>query len=189
LYGFKIVNINTSSSEVDHRIDKMQYFVAVLVLLFGTIASGELTEFFNYHYEIRGVYKNENGSLGIKFTSREGALHIKNLDDVTLTYFNSANEINKRMARSIYILDSEYLQHQNDGDRHLDGPKDDDTMPFNDAMQQLLQMEEVYLLDDAAHAVGKQGITGVNTPAAMPFFIIICIEGYSDTILWVTSVQ
>ena len=112
------------------------------------------------------MYKNEDGSLGIKFTSREGALHIRNLDDVTLTYFNSVREINKRMARSIYILDSEYLQHQDDSDRHLDGPKDDDTKPFNDAMQELFQMEEVYLLDDAAHAVGER-VTGVDTPGLL----------------------
>jgi len=148
----------------------MQYLAFVVVLLFGTLASGKLTEFFNFQHEVRGVYKNEDGSLGIKFTSREGALHIRNLDDVTLTYFNSVREINKRMARSIYVLDSEYLQHQDDSDRHLDGPKDDDTKSFNDAMQELFQMEEVYLLDDAAHAVGER-VTGVDTPAALPFFL------------------
>ena len=150
----------------------MQYLTAVLVLVFGTlVVSGELTEFFKSQYEVRGVYKNEDGSLGIKFTSKEAALHIKTLDDITITHLSSAREINKRRARSIYVLDSEYIQHQDDTDKHLDGPKENDTMPFNDAMQELLQMEEVYLLDDAAHAVGEQGVNGVTTPAAMPFFI------------------
>ena len=149
----------------------MQYLAAVLVLLLGTLASGELTEFLNSQYEVRGVYKNEDGSLGIKFTSREGALHIRNLDDITLTYFNSDREINKRRARSIYVLDSEYIQHHDDTDKHLDGPKEKDTMPFKDAMQELFQMEEVYLLEAAARAVGDQGVTGVNTPAVLPFYI------------------
>jgi len=149
----------------------MQCFTAVLVLVFGSFVSGELTEFFNFKYEVRGVYKNEDGTLGIKFTSREGALHIKTLDDTTLTYFNSVREINKRMARSIHVLDSEYLQHQDENNRHLDGPKDKDTMPFNDAIKELLQMEEVYLLDDAAHAIGAKGVNGINTPAVLPFFL------------------
>ena len=149
----------------------MQYLTIVLVLVFGALVSGELTEFINLRYEVRGVYKNEDETLGIKFISREGALHIRTLNDTTLTYFNSAREINKRKARSIYVLDSEYLQHQDDSDGHLDGPKDKDTMPFDDAMKELFQMEEVYLLDDAAHAIGAKGLTGINTPAVMPFFI------------------
>ena len=149
----------------------MQYLTIVLVLVFGSLVSGELTKFFNLKYEVRGVYKNEDGTLGIKFTSREGALHIKTLDDTTLTYFNSVREINKRKARSIRVLDSEYLQHQDKNNRHLDGPKDKDTMPFNDAIKELLQMEEVYLLNDAAHAIGAKGVTGINTPAVMPFFM------------------
>ena len=45
-------------------------------------------------------------------------------------------------------------------------------MPFNDAIKELLQMEEVYLLDEAAHAIGAKGVTGINTPAILPFFML-----------------
>jgi len=32
-------------------------------------------------------------------------------------------------------------------------------------------MEEVYLLDEAAHAIGAKGVTGINTPVILPFFM------------------
>jgi len=104
-----------------------------------------------------------------------------------MTYFNSVCEINKRKACSIRVLDSEYLQHQDDNDRHLDGPKDKDTMPFNDAMK---QMEEVY---DAAHAIGAKGVTGINTPAVLLFFFMFALKInqtlYSNTQLYNNAVN
>ena len=109
-----------------------------------------------------------------------------------MTYFNSVCEINKRKACSIRVLDSEYLQHQDDNDRHLDGPKDKDIMPFNDAMKELFQMEEVYLLDDAAHAIGVKGVTGINTPAVLLFFMFalkITETLYSNTQLYNNAVN
>jgi len=158
-------------TEHAHRIAKMHYPTAVLVLVFGTLASGKLTEFYKSQHVVRGVYKNEDGSLGIKFTSKEGALHIKTLDDITLAYLSSARQINKRRARSIYIMDSEYIRHEDDTEKHLDGPKENDTIPFEDAIQELLLMEEVNILDDAAYAIADEGVDGARTPATMPFFL------------------
>ena len=60
----------------------------------------------------RGVYKNEDGSLGIKFVCRQGYLQVKTLNDIILVYFSSYSEVDKRKARSVYMLDGEYLQHK-----------------------------------------------------------------------------
>jgi len=69
-------------------------------MVFGTLASEELTEFFKSQYVVHGVYKNEDGSLGMKFTTKEGVL---NINDIVLAYLSSACEINKRRAHIIYI--------------------------------------------------------------------------------------
>ena len=149
----------------------MKYLTVVLVLVSATFVSGELEDFSWTQYEVHGVYKTEDASMGIKFTSREDFLQITNLDDTVMVYANSVHEVNRRMARSINVLGSEYIQHQDDDDSHLDGPIDNETISFNDAVQELLQMEEVMILEEASRAVGEKGVTGKNTPAAMPFFI------------------
>jgi len=57
-----------------------------------------------------------------------------------IVYFKALKkQVNKRMARSINLLGSEYIQHQsNDDDSHLDGPIDNGTVPFNDAVKELI---------------------------------------------------
>ena len=147
--------------------------VLVLVHVCAMFVSGKLEDFSWSQHEVHGVYKTEDDSMGIKFTSREDFLQVTTLDDTVMVYANSVHEVNKRMVRSINVLGSEYVQHLQDDDdgSHLDGLIDNDTISFNDAVQDLLQMEEVYILEDASRAVGEQGVTGKNTPAAMPFFM------------------
>ena len=81
-----------TAQEGYHLQAKMQYFIIVLVLVFGSFISGELTEFFNFKYDVCGVYKNEDETLGIKLTSREGALHTRNLDGTTYTLTQFVNQ-------------------------------------------------------------------------------------------------
>jgi len=113
-----------------------------------------------------GVYKTEDASMGVKFTSREDFLQVTTLDDI-MVYANSVHDLDKRKVRSIKVLDSEYV-HRGDDDSHQDESEDNDTIA---ATQEVLQMEEFYILEDASRAVGAQGVTGKNTPAAMPFFM------------------
>ena len=145
--------------------------VALLSVQYFVCTSAELTEFLWSHDEVSGVYKNEDNSVGIKFTSRAGYLQINTLNNVTIVYFDSFHEVDKRMARSVYMLDGEYLQHESIVHGHLDRPVGNTTKPFNDTLTDLLHLEEIALLEDASHAVGDQGVTGKNTPAVLPFYM------------------
>ena len=149
------------------------FFISLTVLLSAYVlyTSAELTEFQWSRDEVSGVYKNEDGSLGIKFACRRGYLQIKTLNDVILAYFNSFREVDKRMARSVYMLDGEYLQHKYSVHGHLDRPVGNTTRPFNDTVNDLLLLEETSLLGDASRAIGERGVTGRNTPAMLPFYM------------------
>ena len=144
--------------------------LTVLLSVYVSCASAELTEFLWSRDEVSGVYKNEDGSLGIKFVCRQGYLQIKTLNDIALVYFNSYREVDKRMARSVYMLDGEYLQYKSNAHGHLDRPVGNTTKPFNDTINDLLQLEETSLLEDASRAIGERGVTGRNTPAMLPFY-------------------
>ena len=150
----------------------MKYFFISLTVLFSVYifpTSAELTEFLWTDHEVSGVYKNEDGSLGIKFVCRQGYLQVKTLNDIILVYFNSYREVDKRKARSVYMLDGEYLQHKSNAHAHLDRPIGNTTKSFNDTIEDLLQLEETGLLEDASRALGERGVTGKNTPAVLPF--------------------
>ena len=150
------------------------FFVSLTVLLSVHIlyTAAELTEFLWSRGEVSGVYKNEDGSLGIKFVCRQGYLDIKTLDDITVVYFSSYREVDKRMARSVYVLDEEYLQHKDSNAHgHLDRPVGNTTKSFNDTLNDLLHLEEMTLLENATRAVGEEGVTGRNTPIVLPFYI------------------
>jgi len=60
------------------------------------------------------------------------------------------HEVNKRMARSLYITDSEYLQHQYVSHSHLDRPVSNESKSIKD----LLGMEEAKLLENASRGSG-----------------------------------
>ena len=149
----------------------MKYFTVFLYLVCFTSAYGELTEFFWSQDEVSGIYKNDNGSLGIKFVTTESYLQIDTLDNVTLVHLSALREVNKRLARSVHIMDSEYIQHKSIAHSHLDGPVDNDTKDFEDSLKDLLQLEESLFLENASRAVGDRGVTGKNTPAVLPFYM------------------
>jgi len=118
--------------------------------------------------EVSGVYINEDSSLGIKFVCRSGYMQIATLDNVTLVHFDSFHEVDRRMARSVHVLDGEYLQREHTAHRHLDRSA---TRPFNETLNDLLHMEETTLLEDVSHAIGDRGVTGKNTPMMLPFYM------------------
>ena len=131
--------------------------------------SAELTEFLWSNDEISGVYKNDDGSLGIRFFCRPGELKVQTLNNVTLVNFSSFHEVEKRMVRSVYMLNGQYLQHKHSAHRHLDRSVGTNTKPFTETVSDLLYMEEITVLKDASHAVGDQGATGKNTPITLSF--------------------
>ena len=149
----------------------LNYLVTIVLSLYVSYTSAEFTEFLWSDDEVSGVYKKENGSLGIKFISRQGYLQIETLNNITLVCFSSFHEVDKRMARSVYMLDGQYLQHKYNVHGHLDRPVGNTTRSFTDTLTDLLHLEETALLEDASHAVGDQGVTGKNTPAVLPFYM------------------
>jgi len=88
-------------------------------------------------------------------------------------------------VRSVYVLGLEYLQYTNLA--RSDEPVDHD-QTFSNAVQKVLKVKEVALLQEAAESVGQRGLTGRNTPALLPFFmfalrISTCLH-QSVTQLW-----
>ena len=143
--------------------------LTILLSVYVSFASAELSEFLWSDNEVSGVYKNEDGSLGIRFVCRPGQLQVETLNNVTLVNFSSFYKVDQRMARSAHILNAEYLKHKRTAHKHLDRSLGETTKPFNETISDLLQMEEITLLEDASRAVGEQGVTGKNTPMALPF--------------------
>ena len=94
-------------------------------------------------------------------------LLIRTLSDETIVETSPITERDGQKLRAVYIMGREYLQHSSSS--HSDQPVNHNT-PLPDAIQELMKMEEVGLLKEAAEAVGQKGLTGKDTPAAMPFF-------------------
>ena len=155
---------------MDSFLKSMTFSFFLSALVYALYASAtELSEFVWSDDEVSGIYKNEDGSLGIKFMCRPKQLEIETLSHITMLRLSSLHEVDKRMARSIYILDGEYLQHEHAIHRHLDRSVGDTTRPFNETINDLLHMEEITLLEGASREVGEQGVTGKNTPMLLPF--------------------
>ena len=153
-----------------HMMDCFLKCLTILLSVYVSCASAKLIEFLWSDDEVSGVYKNEDGSLGIIFVCRPGQLQVETLNHVTiLLNLSSFHEVDKRMARSVRILDGEYLQHKHTAHRHLDRSVADTTKSFNETIRDLLQIEEITLLEDASRAVGERGVTGKNTPMVLPF--------------------
>ena len=158
----------TEQAVLDNTMPK---YLTVVFSVCVYCVSAELTEFLQSNDEVSGVYKNSDGSLGIRFVSRQGFLQIETLTNITLINFNSFHEVNKRMARSVQILDGEYLQHKYSVHGHLDRPVGNTTKSFDDTLNTLLRMEEIALLEHASYAISEKGITGRDTPAVLPFYM------------------
>ena len=133
------------------------------------VAGGRMVEFSSTHHEVYGKYISRDGIHGITFFSRaDDYLLIRTFSGKNIVEASPTTEIDGRKFRSVYIMGHECLQHVSS--HHSDQPVDHNT-PLSDAMRDLINMEEAGLLEEAAEAIGKRGINGKDTPAAMPFFI------------------
>lgn len=167
----RAASIATVKSESSDLVIMKCCFITLTTILLVCVSftSAKLTEFLWSDDEVSGVYENEDGSFGIRFVCRQGQLEIQTLDNITLLAFNSFDEVNKRMARSVHMLDGKYLQHKHTAHRHLDRAIGSTTKPINETLSNLLKMDEISLLEDASRAVGDQGVTGKNTSMILPF--------------------
>ena len=131
--------------------------------------SGRLVELSYVNEQLHGKYAaSKDKTYGIVFVSKsDDYLLITTFSGKTLVDTSPITEIDGHKLRSIYILGHEYLQYENPA--RSDQPVDHDK-PLSDAIQELLGIREINLLESAAKAVGKKGLNGKNTPAALPFF-------------------
>ena len=130
---------------------------------------GELVEFSFTQQQVYGKYISRDGIHGITFFSGvDDYLLISTVSGETLIETSPITERDGKKLRAVYIMGREYLQQSSSS--HSDQPVDHNT-PLSDALQELLHVEEVGLLEETAKAIGQKGLTGKNTPAAMPFFI------------------
>lgn len=130
---------------------------------------GELVEFSFTQRQVYGKYISRDGIHGITFFSGvDDYLLISTVSGENLIETSPITERDGKKLRAVYIMGREYLQQS--GSSHSDQPVDHNT-PLSDALQELLHVEEVGLLEETAKAIGQKGLTGKNTPAAMPFFI------------------
>ena len=128
-----------------------------------SVAGGELVEFSFTQQQVYGKYISKDGIHGIIFNGADDYLLIRTLSGKTIA---ETGPITDKKLRSVYIMGREYHQHTASPDQ----PIGHDT-PLSDALHDLMNVEEVGLLEEAAEAVGQKGLTGKNTPAAMPFFV------------------
>lgn len=133
------------------------------------VAGGRLVEFSSTQRELYGKYASRDGIHGITFFSREDDyLLIRTFSGINIVETSPITETDGEKLRSVYIMGREYLQHISSS--YSDHPIDHDT-PLSDVLRDLLNLEEVGLLEEAAEAMGQKGLTGKNTPATMPFFL------------------
>ena len=152
----------------------MKCFIALLVLASLLYASGKLIDFQLFEEEVHGVYRNDNGSLGIIFTCRRDFLLVETLTGKLLVHLGSFREIDSKQGisrRSVNVLNQTYYHHKDLIHSHLDGPVYNNTQPFDDTLREMLAIPEIHLLEDVSSAVGELGVTGRNTPAVMSFFM------------------
>lgn len=143
-------------------------FIAAASITVNGADSGRLVEFSYVHEQMYGKYASDDKTHGILFVSRsDDYLLIRTFSGKTLVDTSPITEIDRQKLRSIYIMGLEYLQYENSA--HTDRPVDHNK-PLSDAIHELLGMQEIGLLEKAAEAVGKKGLNGKNTPAALPFF-------------------
>ena len=138
-----------------------------------SLAPGKLLELEYSQRVVHGRYQSGDGIIGITFFSQEDDyLLVNTFDGKTLIDTGPFIDVDGWKVRSVYVLGLEYLQYTNPAYRsaHSDDPIDHHHL-FSDAVQKLLKVKEVALLPEAAEAVGQRGLTGMNTPAVLPFFM------------------
>lgn len=134
-----------------------------------SIAGGKLLEFSCSQQQLYGKYASQDGVHGITFFSRaDDYLLITSFSGENIVQTSQFTEVNGITLRSVYIMGHGYIQHNSSthSDRLVGH-----NIPLSDALQKVLDLKEITLLEEAAEAVGQKGINGKNTPAAMPFFM------------------
>ena len=152
----------------------MKCFIVLLFLASLLYASGKLIDLQLFEGEVHGVYRNDNGSLGIIFTCRRDFLLVETLTGKLLVHLGSFREIDSKQGisrRSVNVLNQTYYHHKDLIHSHLDGPVYNNAQPFDDTLREMLAIPEIRLLEDVSRAVGELGVTGRNTPAVMSFFM------------------
>ena len=85
-------DIHDIISAVIHSMMKcFSMCVAVLLSVFISYSSAELTEFLWSDDEVSGKYGNNNGSIGIKFVCQPEIMSIETFENITLVNFSSAH--------------------------------------------------------------------------------------------------
>ena len=147
-------------------------FTASPITIAEASTDGKLVEFSqstSAQQQISGKYVSHDGVHGIIFNSKaNGNLTVRNLDGQQIVETGPFFEKDGKKLRSVTIMGHEYLQHISTS--HPDKEVDHDT-PFSRAVEKLRSMKEITYLIQAAEAIESKGLTGKNTPAAMPFFM------------------
>ena len=134
-----------------------------------SLIPGKLVELEYSQRVVQGKYESGDGISGITFFSQEDDyLLVSTFDGKTLIDTGPFIDVDGWKVRSVYVLGLEYLQYTSPA--HSDEPVNHDHS-FSDAVQKLLEVKEVSLLPEAAEAIGQRGLTGMNTPAVLPFFM------------------
>lgn len=141
-----------------------------VVTAHSAVAGGGLAEFSFTQQQVHGKYVSRDGTRGIIFSSRaDDYLLIKTLSGGNIVETDPFSEKDGKKLRPVHIMGRQYHQHAA-SPSHPDRPVGHDT-PLSDALHDLMNVEEIGLLEKAAEAVGRKGLTGKNTPAVLPFFV------------------
>ena len=144
--------------------------LALLHVATGRVAvGGKLLEFSCSQRQMYGKYSGQDGVHGITFFSGpDNYLLVRSFSGVNIVETSPFSGTDGKELRAVYIMGFEYIQHISRP--HSDNPVDHNT-PLSDALEKILDMKEIGLLEEAAEAVGQRGISGRNTPVALPFFM------------------
>ena len=134
-----------------------------------SVAGGKLQEFSCSQQQMYGKYASRDGVHGITFFSGpEDYLLVRTFSGRKIVETGPFSGKNRKEFRDVDIMGYKYIQNRSSA--HSDRPVDHDT-PLSDAVQRIMGMKEIRLLEKAAEAVGQRGINGRDTPAALPFFM------------------
>ena len=134
-----------------------------------SVVSGKLLEFSYSQQQMYGKYAGPDGVHGITFFSGpKDYLLVRTFSGRKNVETSPFSGTNGKEFRAVDIMGYDYTQNRSSA--HSDQPVGHNTT-LSDAVQKFLNMKEIGLLEKAAEAVGRRGINGRNTPAALPFFM------------------
>ena len=138
-----------------------------VVTAHSAVAGRGLVEFSFTQQRVQGKYVSRDGSRGIIFSSgADDYLLIKTLSGETVIETGPITEEDGKKLRHVHVMGRQYHQHPASPDQPVGH-----ITPLSDALHDVMNVEEVGLLEEAAEAVGHKGVTGKKTPAVLPFFV------------------